>query len=98
MHIDTLESNVAIVRNSMCTEDEKKHNGLSLGGSINFTQCHHLFDALLIETYPTKETLDQELSTYEKICCPCIGTATNTNLSSPQKELLLWRWKLGIRM
>ena len=42
--------------------------------------------------------LDHEFSTYSKICCPCVGTTSNANLSGPQKELLLWHWKLGISM
>ncbi len=29
---------------------------------------------------------------------PCVGGLENKNLSMPQKELLLWHWKLGIGM
>jgi hypothetical protein len=29
---------------------------------------------------------------------PCVGDAENANLTSPQRELLLWHWKLGISM
>ncbi len=29
---------------------------------------------------------------------PCVGGPENENLSMPQKELLLWHWKLGIGM
>jgi hypothetical protein len=31
-------------------------------------------------------------------CFPCIGDSENHNLTSPQRELLLWHWKLGINM
>jgi hypothetical protein len=31
-------------------------------------------------------------------CFPCVGNSENTKLTSPQKELLLWHWKLGINM
>jgi hypothetical protein len=31
-------------------------------------------------------------------CFPCIGDSENENLISPQTELLLWHWKLGINM
>ncbi len=82
----------------MCTEAEKKEYGFSLGGSINFAGCHHFSDDLLGGATPTKETLDHEFSTNSKICCPCIGTACIANLSGPQKELLLWHWKIGISM
>ena len=32
------------------------------------------------------------------MCCPCVGDDANSNLSGPQRELLLWHWKLGISM
>jgi hypothetical protein len=31
-------------------------------------------------------------------CFPSIGDSENANLTNPQKELLLWHWKLGIGM
>jgi hypothetical protein len=31
-------------------------------------------------------------------CFPCVGNSENKNLTSPQRELLLWHWKLGINM
>jgi hypothetical protein len=31
-------------------------------------------------------------------CFPCVGDAENANLTSPQRELLFWHWKLGISM
>ncbi len=31
-------------------------------------------------------------------CFLCVGDSKNTNLTSPQRELLLWHWKLGISM
>jgi hypothetical protein len=31
-------------------------------------------------------------------CFPCVGDSANANLTSPQRELLLWHWKLGISM
>jgi hypothetical protein len=31
-------------------------------------------------------------------CFLCVGDAENANLTSPQRELLLWHWKLGINM
>jgi hypothetical protein len=31
-------------------------------------------------------------------CFPCVGDVENANLTSPQRELLLWHWKLGISM
>jgi len=37
-----------------------------------------------------------EVSAFQ--CLPCVGTEANHQLSGPQKELLLWHWKLGINM
>ncbi len=65
----------------MGTEAEKNEYGFSLGVSVNVTAFHHFSDALLDETTPTKEILDHEFSTYSKISCPCIGTASNANLT-----------------
>jgi hypothetical protein len=31
-------------------------------------------------------------------CFPYVGDSENKNLTSPQRELLLWHWKLGINM
>ncbi len=82
----------------MCIKTEKKEYGFSLGGIVNFAGCHHFSDALLDGATPIKENLDHDFCTYSKICYPCVGTASNTNLSGPQKELLSWHWKLGISM
>ncbi len=73
----------------MCTEDEKNKYNFSLGGSVNFAGHHHFSDALLDGNTPTKDTLDNEFSTYCKICCPCIGTVFNFKLSGPKKELFM---------
>ncbi len=75
----------------MCTEAEKKEYGFSLGGKVNFAGRRHCTDALIDEATPTKEMLDREFSTYSKICCHCVGTNSNANLSGPQTELLLWQ-------
>ncbi len=31
-------------------------------------------------------------------CFLCVGDAENASLTSPQRELLLWHWELGISM
>ncbi len=82
----------------MCTDAERKEYGLCLSGDVNFAGQHHVADAIINEFTQTKEFLGRKFSTYSKICCPCVGTAFNTNLSGPQKELLLWHWNLGFSM
>ncbi len=80
----------------MCTEADKNEYGFSLGGKVNFTGQCHFTDALIDEDTSTEEILDHEFSTYSKICCCCVGTTSNANLSEPQKEVLFWYRKLGI--
>ena len=41
---------------------------------------------------------DYEFSAFQQMCCPCVGDDANVNLSGPQRELLLWHWKLGCSM
>ncbi len=82
-------SPVTIVQNVMCTM-------VLPGWKYQLCWTSSFFWCLLGGPTPTKETLDHEFSTYYKPCYPCIGTASNANLSRPQKELLLWHWKIGI--
>ena len=40
-------------------------------------------------------SVESEFEHYSKIFCPCVGYNKNENLSSPQKELILWKWRVG---
>jgi hypothetical protein len=43
--------------------------------------------------------INSEFDHYSRgMCLPNVATNDNKNLSSAQKELLLWHWKLGIGM
>ena len=44
------------------------------------------------------EEFEYEYETTKSFCCPCVGDDSNKNLTGPQRELLLWHWKLGISM
>ena len=44
------------------------------------------------------EEFEFEYQATKAMCCPCVGDDANSNLSGPQRELLLWHWKLGISM
>ena len=35
---------------------------------------------------------------YSNFCGTCVGAPSNKTFSGPQKELLLWNWKLGVSM
>lgn len=41
---------------------------------------------------------DYDFSSPVAMVCPSVGEDSNQNLAGPQKELLLWHWKLGISM
>ncbi len=82
----------------MCTEAEKKEYGLSLGGKVNVAGQHHFIDTLIDKNTSTKEMLDHEFLPIPRFVAFFVGAASNANLSGPQKELLLWHWKLGISM
>ena len=44
------------------------------------------------------EEFDQHISSLVHALPSGVGVPENTNLSSAQKELLLWHWKLGVSM
>ena len=44
------------------------------------------------------EDYDFGSNTVQNMCCTCMGDDANTNLSAPQRELLLWHCKLGCSM
>ena len=44
------------------------------------------------------EEFEFEFAQTQAMCCPCVGDDSNSNLTSPQRELLLWHWKLGVSM
>ena len=35
---------------------------------------------------------------FYQFCGTCVGYSENKNVTDPQKELLIWHWKLGISM
>ena len=61
--------------------------------------------ALAVEKHGMKRQWNSDTEEFEfafastaDMCCPTIGEDSNKNLTGPQKELLLWHWKLGISM
>jgi hypothetical protein len=58
-----------------------------------FGKINQFFSTLKALTDHSSST---DLSSFP--CFPCVGDSSNSNLTSAQKELLLWHWKLGINM
>jgi len=44
------------------------------------------------------DEFEYEFTQLASMLNPCVSDIANENLSSAQKELLLWHWKLGINM
>ena len=42
--------------------------------------------------------LTDEFDNFSQLCEPWVGSSENQNVTDPQKELLVWHWKLSISM
>ena len=100
-------TNLPCVYNSFVSEKEKQKysskmrptllasrliNGLDFFEDMPFNMPPQVADK--IEDTTHKRSRLQAL----KLVLECVGSVENVNLSEPQKELLLWHWKLGIGM
>ena len=95
--IDKGGTNLPIVRDSFVSNNMKKklaHNFRSalLATGIN-TALDYFANVSVHRAVSTSSSLNGIFSSF-----PCVGGRENENLSMPQKELLLWHWKLGIGM
>ena len=43
-------------------------------------------------------TFENELEYYYNSCGSCVVAPENMDITGPQKDLLLWHWKLGVSM
>jgi hypothetical protein len=95
--IDRNSTSLPIVNNSFVSENIKKKHASKFRSALHATGLYAALD------YFANMSLDQNLSTSSRTqglfsSFPCVGGLKNENLSMPQKELLLWHWKLGIGM
>ena len=98
IHIDIIRehANLPIVHDSFVSEKAKR----GLAPLMRSGLCQARLSALDFFG-EINSTVSPIVANAESNCFPCfpsIGDAENSNLSSPQKELLLWHWKLGIGM
>eukprot|EP01082_Thalassiosira_pseudonana_P009463 g8665.t1 g8665 contig3:647373-650417(+) len=94
--IDPL-SNLPVVAKCAVTETEKREIGSYLPSCLSFSDRNFdLFGNWNVNALPCD--VDAEYAHYSRIMCPCVADEANVNLSGPQKELLLWHWKLGVSM
>jgi hypothetical protein len=98
IHIDIIRdhANLPVVHDSYVSE-KAKHG---LGPIMRSGLCRARLSALdffgEIDSSVSSIVDNAESNCFP--CFPCVGDSANDNLTSPQRELLLWHWKLGINM
>jgi hypothetical protein len=90
-------TNLPVVHNSFVSEKVKRKHASKFRSALHATGLYAALD------YFANMSVNQNLSTSLRKQGPvssflCVGGLKNENLSMPQKELLLWHWKLGIGM
>ena len=109
--IDVRGTNLPILYNVWCTEWERKKIGpqlrsalvkhsLDIRGALTTAKRAALNSTLGFPRHWDQDRLDFEIeyNAVQQWCLPCVGDDSNTNLTNPQRELLLWHWKLGCSM
>ena len=111
--IEKQTTNLPVVYNVSCTDKERNTFGPELRSSLakhelDFKGSWHQARIGLSRHKPEMnihrhwnselEQFEFEYQATKAMCCPCVGDDSNSNLTGPQRELLLWHWKLGISM
>ena len=99
--IDRNKTNLPILDNTAVTDKEKRKASPFIRSALAATEARQVDifgDFLTSSQFDKNPDVDAEYQYYSKLCCPCVGTEDNINLSAPQRELLLWHWRLGISM
>ncbi len=95
--IDSNATNLPVVHNFFVSKKVKREHASKFRSALHATGLYAALD------YFANVSVEQNLSTLSRkqdpvSSFPCVGGLNNKNLSMPQKELLLWHWKLGIGM
>ncbi len=95
--IDRNATNLPVVHNSFVSKKVKREHASKFWSALHATGFYAALD------YFANMSVDQNLSTSSRkqdpvSSFPCVSGLKNKNLLMPQKELLLWHWKLGIGM
>jgi hypothetical protein len=98
IHIDIIwdQANLPVVHDSFVSEKAKRGLALLFWSGMCQTGLSVLDFFGEIE-----RSVSSIVSNAESNCFPCfpyVGDSENANLTYPQRELLLWHWKLGISM
>ena len=92
--IDRDGTNLPLIRDSFVSNRMKKKLAPEFRSAMIAAGVHASLD------YFANITMGRAASTLSRVqgVFPCVGGTENENLLMPQKELLLWHWKLGIGM
>ncbi len=95
--IDREETNLPIVRDLFVSKNMKKNLAHQFCSALIVTGVNTALDYFSnISVHRAVSTLSRLQGIFSSF--PCVGGHENKKLSMPQKELLLWHWKLGIGM
>jgi hypothetical protein len=95
--IDRNATNLPIMHNSCVSKKVKREHASKFQSALHATGFYAALD------YFANVSVNRNLSTLLRkqgpvSSFPFVGGLKNENLLMPQKELLLWHWKLGIGM
>ena len=97
--IDRYSTNLPVVRNSFVPEKVKREHASKFRSALHATGLYDALDhfgnvsSQLLRSSSKSSKQQGLFSSF-----PCVGSLANENLSSAQRELLLWHWRLGIGM
>ncbi len=89
-------SSLLVVHDSYVSEKAKRGLGPLMWSGLCQTCLSALDFSEEIDSAVSSIVTQSEQSFFPSF--PCVSDSENKNLSSPQRELLLWHWKLGINM
>ena len=89
-------TNLPVVHDSFVSEKAKRGLGPLMRSGLCRTRISVLDCFGGVDTVVSSVITQSEQTFFP--CFPCVGDSSNENLTSPQRELLLWHWKLGINM
>jgi hypothetical protein len=98
IHIDIVRehANLPIVHDSFVSEKAKRGLAPLMRSGLCQTRLSVLDFFGDMDAFASPMVANAESNCFP--CFPSIGDSDNSNLTNPQKELLLWHWKLGIGM
>jgi hypothetical protein len=89
-------TNLPVVHDSFVSEKAKRGLGPFMRSGLCQTRISALDFFGEVDSVVSSDITQSEQNFFP--CFPCVGDSSNENLTSPQRELLLWHWKLSINV